>query len=190
MVKLRIGVDYDGTISDIVVSKSRWIKENLGLEVPPWKTDRTSCVPIIGLDNYTKMGNLVYGREFTLGASEVPLAVDGLFKLAKMGELYLVTMRHTHKLGFAKEWLELKGLLGCFAGFGVMKNLDGTKKTKGQVCKDFSLDVLVDDDESHLAGISIPNFKKILLKNGSTEQYTLPKDIHLARSWPEVFNYL
>ncbi len=57
-----IGLDYDGIIADTNRVKARWIREHLGVEVEPWRCDRTRCVPIIGASAYESMGEVVYER--------------------------------------------------------------------------------------------------------------------------------
>jgi len=42
-----IGLDYGGTIADSDLVKSKWILDELGLNIPPWKTDRTNFILFI-----------------------------------------------------------------------------------------------------------------------------------------------
>lgn len=182
---MKYGVDYDGTIADTNSIKVAWIKKNLGIDVVPWKTDKTSCVPIIGAENYERM-EIVYERELTLKAGEIPGAIRSLLTLARRGEIYLVTARPVRRLAFAKEWLLSRGVLDLFRGIKTSVGANGEKRTKEQICRELGLDVLIDDDERHLRDNQMPGLRRILIKSGSPEKVELPNGMGYARSWDEV----
>lgn len=187
-----IGIDYDGTIADTSGVKAHWIREHLGVEVPPWKTDRTSCVPIIGLENYERMSEFVYGRKGSLKAREVPGAIDAIKELARHSQIFVITARLSHQVLWCKEWLRKKGLDSFIhAYFSAAGNsIDGSELTKPQLCDDYGIGVLIDDDERHLMGTELPNLKRILLKSGYSEPIDVPEGIELALSWHEVLRIL
>lgn len=187
----RYGIDFDGTIADTNFMKAYWIFENLRYRVEPYRTDRTSCVPIIGLENYEKMSAVLFERKSTLKSPEIPRAIAGLETLSSIaGGLYIVSMRDKRRMQFAREWLKSRGALKYISGFGEIDNLDGTRKTKEQVCIELQLDGLVDDDERHLAWIQIPGFRKIVFKNNCPVDYKPAAGVELARSWPEIVELL
>ncbi len=186
---MKFGIDYDGTIADTSSMKVIWIKENLGKDVPPWKTDRTSCVPLIGLENYEKMSDAVYESDLTMRAPEIPGAIKAIKKLAKKGELYIITARLAHRVKYAQEWLASKGILELFSGFRTSDKVNGIKKTKQELCLELGLDILIDDDQRHLVEIKLPKLRKILIKHGSSEEIRLP-DIEYVKSWNDVLKLL
>jgi uncharacterized HAD superfamily protein len=177
------GIDYDGTIADTNRVKATWIRERLGREVDPQACDRTSCVPIIGADNYEDMATVVYEREWSLKAPPVVGALDGLRALHEHGQVYVLTARLPHRLAFAREWLEQHGV-GEFAG-ALLSSADSDKLS---VCKQHGIDVLVDDDERHLLPVVERGVQAILLKVDFNGDITLPAGVDLCRSWPEVLN--
>jgi hypothetical protein len=182
----KYGIDFDGTLANTNQFKSIWIKQNLGITIPPELTDKTNCIPLIGEENYRRMIEIVFERGPTLEAPEIPGALNGLRQLADRGELYLVTMRGTKRLAYANEWLTQKGAMRYFSGIGMIERPDGTKKTKEKLCQELSLDVLIDDDLRHLIQINLPNFKKIWFRNQVSGELATSPGIYVARSWQDV----
>ncbi len=177
------GIDYDGTIADTNRVKAAWIRERLGREVDPQACDRTSCVPIIGADSYEDMAAVVYEREWSLRAPPVAGAVAGLRALQEHGQVYVLTARLPHRLAFAREWLEQHG-----AGELADALLSSADSDKLSLCKQYSIGVLVDDDERHLIPLVGQGVQAILLKVRFTGDITPPAGVELCRSWPEVLN--
>jgi hypothetical protein len=184
-ILMKIGIDYDGTIADTGTMKSAWIRENLGKEVESWNTDRTTCVPVIGMEAYAKMGDAVYERELTLKAPLIDGAAEALARIAQIGEVYLITARGERRISFAREKLECKGLARYFSGFASSHG-----RTKEQVCSELGLDVIIDDDARHLEKISLQGLRKILIKCGSTEETELANGVEYAKSWQEAVDLL
>jgi len=183
-----IGIDYDGTIANTSGVKAHWIREHLGIEVPPWQTDRTSCVPLIGPENYQRMSQFVYEREGSLRAGEVPGSIDAIKELARHSKIFIVTARQPHQIRWCKEWLRGKGLDSFIDAYlsAAGNSLDGSEVTKPQLCRDYGVGVLIDDDERHLGGTQVDNLRRILLKSGCTEAIVVPEGVELARSWRDV----
>ncbi|MBW2995185.1 hypothetical protein KY312_02445, partial [Candidatus Woesearchaeota archaeon] len=92
---MKIGLDYDGTIAGSDVLKSNHIKEALGIDIPPWKTDRTTCIPELAKhipleqakEFYENFRYTVYTGERAKNAPEVPGALNAIKELAKKHEL-------------------------------------------------------------------------------------------------------
>ena len=53
---MKIGIDFDGTIADTNTAKSYWIKKNIGLSIPPYQCDKTTCLQYIKKEDYKIMG--------------------------------------------------------------------------------------------------------------------------------------
>lgn len=187
-----IGIDYDGTIANTSEVKADWIRAHVEMEIPPWKTDRTSCVPIIGLENYERMGQFIYEREGSLKARDVPGSLDAIKELAGNFKIFIVTARKPHQIRWCKEWLRERGLDSLIHAYfsTAGDSPDGGEPSKLQLCRDHGVDVLIDDDERHLEGSEVPNVRRILLKSGCTEVIRVPEGVELARSWPEALRIL
>ncbi len=182
---VKYGLDFNGVLADTNRAKSDWIRRNLNIEVEPWKTDKTLCVPIIGAEAYEGMSDYVFSRNSTLLMQEVPGALSGVACLSRHADLYLVTMRSGKRMDYAKEWLEQMDILGHFTGFGDIRRPDGTTKTKVELAREFGLDVMIDDDERHLVS-GVAKEKLILFKNGASSDYTVPNGVDLATNWEDV----
>lgn len=186
---VKYGLDFNGVIADTNRAKSDWIRRNLNVEVEPWKTDKTSCVPIIGAEEYRKMSEYVFSRVSTLLTPVVSGALSGVACLSRHADLYLVTMRSGERMDYAKEWLGQMDILRYFKGFGDIRRSDGTAKTKVELAREFGLDVMIDDDERHLVP-GIAKEKLILFKNGASSDYIVPNGVDLATSWNDVCKIL
>ncbi len=180
-----VAIDFDGTLADTNGVKAAWIERHLGKRVAPWKCNRSDCVPIIGTENYARMGAAVYGRECTLRTPEVPGALEAVRLLARRAELFVVTARGPERMGFAREWLENSNVLGCFTG---MLSSKGTSKS--QVCSTLNADALVDDDVRHLRDAGEHPFLKLHLQYGREEQSQPDSPIIFCQSWDEVLRTL
>lgn len=186
---VKYGVDFDGVIANTNLAKSDWIRRNLNVDVEPWKTDRTLCLPIIGIEAYKKMSDYVFSRDSTLLMKEVHGALSGIACLARHADLYLVTMRSGERMDSAKEWLRQMDILRYFKGFGDIRCSDGSIKTKMDLRSELSLDVMIDDDERHLISRGTEE-KLILFKNGVSRDYSVPNGVDLATSWDDVCKML
>ncbi|NIS62965.1 MAG: hypothetical protein GTO13_20400 [Proteobacteria bacterium] len=138
------------------------------------------------------MSKFVYGRKGSLQAKEVPGSIDAIEELARHAQIFVVTARVSHQIRWCKEWLRKEGIdssiHAIFSTTG--KSMDGRDLTKPQLCGDYGIHVLIDDDERHLRGPRLPKLKRILLKSGCNEPIDVPQGIALARSWRDVLRIL
>jgi len=176
-----IAIDFDGTIGDANLEKARWIKTHLGRDVFPWQCSATECIPIIGPEEYDRAGDCVYEREGTLRADEVPGALDALRSMAAIARLHVVTARGERRLLFAREWLEVKGVLSCIEG---IHSSAGT--TKEAVCSELGANVLIDDDLRHLREVKMEGLMRILLQDGRKDQADCGPGVRFCTSWRQI----
>ncbi len=141
----RVAIDYDGVIADTNQIKSAWISEHLKLRVSPWRCDRTSCVPIIGLDAYNRMSETVYGLEATMRANPVVGAVRGMRDLRPEWNLFCITNRDRQRTRWAEERLRELGLLD-----DLEEVLSSYSTTKMEIVRRIDAVALFDDDLRHL----------------------------------------
>ena len=182
-----IAIDYDGTIADTNGEKARWVAEYLGISVDPWQCSRTECVPIIGEEAYTRMGNYVYERESTLRAVEVPGSLEAIRRLASTAELHIITARPESRIVYAREWLEKHAVLDCFAGIDTSSG----GPSKGDLCSAIKADFLIDDDVRHLSGIDGDTIC-ILLHSGRTQTGAsgIGRGIRQCGAWSQVLDII
>lgn len=200
LMDMNIGFDYDGTIADTGSVKSAWLKENLGLSIPIWKTDRTSCIKELqnhyshkrALEIYNDFQKFIYTGEYAKKAPEIPAAIEAIKMLSKNNELWIVTARPSNMIPDVLDWLSARKILSYFKGYlssGDKHSLLKRSPTKEELCIQNNLDVIIDDDLRHIENIAIPHIKKILLKNGA-EEIDTPKGIYVARNFKEVVAHI
>jgi hypothetical protein len=134
------------------------------------------------------MSQYVYGREGSLRAREVVDSIDAIQELARHSRIVIVTARQLHQIRWCKQWLREKGLDTSIDAYlsTAGKDPGETAMTKPQLCRDYGIEVLIDDDERHLGGTEGANLIRILLKSGSTGAIAVPEGVKIARSWREV----
>lgn len=176
-----IAIDYDGTIADTNRQKVRWIRANLGIEVEPWQCNRTDCVPLIGSEAYERMGREIYQRKSSLGAPEVPGALQAVRTLARTAELHVVTARPPRIMDYSREWLRGKDLMGCLAG---IVSSDGSAKS--ELCAAIGARVLIDDDIRHLRDVELEGLVRIYLQEGRRDIPECGPGVVFCRSWEGV----
>lgn len=176
-----IGIDFDGTIADTNTLKAEWIRQRLGLVIPPYLCDHTSCIGAVGRDNYKEMGDWVYGREMTMALSPVPGALEALGRLGRYHKLVVVTARTGERSGFAEEWLaeweETRGIRVLGTHTSVL--------TKLQVCGEQGIGALIDDDERHFRDAASSPVISVLFKQDAPEEISY-ECAGVCRTWAEI----
>ncbi len=185
----KIGIDYDDVIANTGEVKAKLIEEKFGRVLPPWKTDRTNCVRLIGKDNYETISNAVYDRPLTMSAPQVPGAFFALYSISQRADIYVVTARPPTRVNYARNWLRKIDAIEFIKEFRSIYADNGEKVTKGQICSELGLDAFIDDEERFLQQID-SKLLRILLKNACPEDLPITKGIKIARSWEEVLDLL
>lgn len=185
-----VALDYDGVIADTNAVKSRWIRRHLRRDVPPWETDRTNCVRLIGIEDYLKMAPHAYGWRASLSARPVAGARRALRTLAARCRVYLLTARRGSMLRGCREWLRRNGLDRHIEGYLTGGHADGRGEGKAALCARLGLRALVDDDERHFTGVDDPAVLRILFKNGARGRVKVPRGSRLFTRWSDLLPWL
>ncbi len=165
---LRFAVDYDGVVADTNNMKREWIKEGQGLEVPAWRCDHTSCVPeILTEKQYQEMAEIVYGKDWSFKARPVPGAITGLFDLARIGAVYIVTARLPERLQWVREWLRRHALETVISR--LISTEYPSRRSKKDICVENEFHLLIDDDRKWVDDFADLEIPVILFK------YRLPQ---------------
>jgi hypothetical protein len=185
-----VALDYDGVIADTNSVKSRWIRRHLRRDVPPWETDRTNCVRLIGIEDYLRMAPDAYGWRASLAARPVPGARRALRTLAARCRVYLLTARWGSMLRGCRAWLRRNGLDRHIEGYLTGGHANGQGEGKAALCAKHGIRALVDDDERHFIGVNAPGVLRILFKNGARGRVKVPRGSKLFTGWANLLPWL
>jgi len=180
---MRIGLDFDGVISDCGRLKSDGAKHLYGVEIPPERFKKELIVDsgILTLDEYKNLQKQIYGTR-EIGLTMLP--VDGVLelvpKLQQEGyDLRIVTSREEPASEIAREWMKSKGLDIHLVGIG-----GGV--SKADACK--GLDVYIDDDLDKLEPLVDVVPHRYLFSWGYNQHIKVPKSVgKRIESWQHFY---
>jgi len=174
-------IDFDGTIADTSTLKSRWILDHLGIQIPSYACDKTTCVSRIGLDQYMRMAVEVYKADHSLTAEPIPGSIQALNILHEHGPIYVITARDQEELLVASEWLSIHNLSESITQ---VLPMNGTSKI--HLAERLNCAVLIDDDIRHLISGPTKSLLRILLKIGIDYQMDTPSSVVVGTSWKQT----
>src|SRR3989344_6545639 len=180
---MKIGLDFDGVISDCGRLKSDGAKRLYGVEIPPekFKTEIVVGQGFLTLEQYRSLQKQIYGtREIGLLMKEFDGVIDYTQRLISEGhDLTIITSRGIQESEIAREWMRMVKLNLPLNGIG-----GGVKKT--DACR--GLDVYIDDDLDKLeplVGI-VPN--RFLFSWGYNQHIEVPPTIaQRIQSWEHFY---
>jgi len=145
---MRIGLDFDGVISDCGKLKSDCAKKLYGVDIPPAKFKKEIVVgeKYLTAEQYRELQKVIYGtREMGFLMKPVDGVLYFLPRLVADGHAVLVvTSRGEVELEIAKEWSTRQGLRLNFVGVGY-----GNSKANAAN----GLDFYIDDDLEKLESL-------------------------------------
>ena len=175
---MKIGLDFDGVVTDCGVLKSEGAKRLYGLDISPEKFKKEIIINngILTADQYVELQRQIYEtREFGLKMIMVPEAQKYINMLCSEGhDLEIITSRGGNALSIAKEYIAINNL-------SISLNGIGGGISKAEAC--IGLDVYVDDDLNKLiplVGI-VPHL--FLFNWGYNKNIEIPKEITRVDSW-------
>ena len=181
----RIALDFDGTIADTNALKAQLLRERFGIEMPAYRCDRTSCVPLIGVDAYNEISSYAYGVEGTRSVPPIEGAREFIRSVAVETSIYVVTARNEVTFPHAVEWLEREGLRSLCT-----KVVSMAGRPKHTIATEFGCTALVDDDARHLVALDSLDFTLVEFKHGADPDVTAAPGAILCRTWQEVRDVL
>lgn len=180
---MKIGLDFDGVISDCGRLKSDGAKRLYGLNISPekFKTEIVVGQGLLTLEQYRNLQKQIYGtREIGLLMQEVEGAVDYTKRLiSERHDLRIVTSRGTLEAEIAKEWMQKVDL-----DLPLTSVRGGVKKT--EACR--GLEVYVDDDLDKLEPLVGVVLHRFLFSWGYNRHTTVPETIaKRIVSWKHLY---
>lgn len=181
---MKIGLDFDGVISDCGQLKSDGARILYGVEIPPERFKKELIVDtgILTLEQYRHLQKQIYGtREIGLLMKEVEGVVDYTQRLTSEGHnLTIITSRGIQESEIAREWMRLKSLDLHLVGVG-------SGISKADACR--GLDIYIDDDLDKLEPLvdSVPH--RYLFSWGYNQHIQVPKEVaKRINSWQHFYD--
>jgi len=145
---MRIGLDFDGVITNCGKFKSDMGRELFGLKIPPDEFKKKILLErdIFTEETYLAFGKRIYGT-WKCGQKMEP--VEGALEyiplfLTAGHEVFIVTSRDHEQLEVARRWLKIRGIKIDFYGVGY-------GKSKLEIAVSMKADIIVDDDLKKLS---------------------------------------
>lgn len=181
---MKIGLDFDGVITDCGKLKSEGAKRIYGVDIPPgrFKKELVIDAGILTKEQYRKIQKYIYGtNEFGLLMEAVDGVLDYLPKLQKDGhDIKIITSREEMDGEIAIKWMEQRGLSVpiTFLGYNISK-IDSCR----------GLDVYIDDDLNKLEPLVEIVPYRFLFSWGYNEDIMVnPLIAKRVKSWKEFYN--
>lgn len=176
---MRIGLDYDGVITDSRAQKHDLALARYGVEVPTpvFKWAHAVHGGLLTPDQYRDVQHIVHtDREANQGSPLLDGLREYLPRIMARHCTAIVTARDGDALRWARYRLEREGL--NIRSVGVGHGRSKRDATRG-------LDVFVDDDLDKLADLEVPH--RFLFTHEYNLHETLPEGIVRAYSWADLY---
>ena len=179
---MKIGLDFDGVISDCGKLKSDGAKKLYGVDIPPAKFKKEIVVgeKYLTAGQYRELQKIIYGtREVGFLMEPVGGVLHHLPLLVAEGHIILiVTSRGEVELEIAKEWSLLQGLQLDFVGVGY-----GNSKADAAT----GLNLYVDDDLDKLEPLVDVVPHRFLFSWGYNAHVDIGTIAKRIASWEELY---
>jgi len=193
MDKLIAVVDADDVILGTGLNKLAYMSQHYPDQasisrIKPYQCSRTALVPIVGLPFYERMNAKVKSSEWTLRASPLEGALNGIQELARMFRIHVLSTRTPEETQYVEEWLRLKGLHDYEVSSAIdpkynhIEQLSGSKKVA--IASHFGARMFIDDDERHMPEVLVEGLDCLLFGEG--DRIDIEPHITIARNWNEV----
>mgnify|MGYP001594336615 CR=1 FL=1 len=188
--KPNIFFDIDGIVADTRRELSKYCSEKLGLKISSRKLEKTKLSEIVGIPK-DKCRKLI--TDFYLTRQEtfetMPGAKYALQKLSKKYNINLISGRPIWSEEPTVRWVEkkLSGLISrVFFSRAHDIETPGYRRTKGEICREFYGEFLVDDDSVY--SLECANRGTNVLYFHGDKEIIHPKIIKVL-SWQEIMEY-
>lgn len=179
---MKIGLDFDGVISDCGDLKSIGAKELYDVEIAPRDFKKEIVLPNgwLTADQYRNIQEAVYATRLGLQMKPVPEMSSYLPLLAQFFEVVIITSRTNKALAIAQEWTLNQGLDLPFVGVG--------RGSKAVAATGF--DAFVDDDLDKLEPLVGVVPYRFLFSWGYNSHLDAGKVATRVATWKELYLHL
>jgi len=179
---MKIGLDFDGVITDCGELKRSMANKLYGIDIPEGKLKKEIVVgeDLLSLEQYRTIQKAIYNNvEVGLQMKAVPGMFEGLKKILEKNEVSIVTSRDADSVSVAKAWMKKNNINLPITGVG-----QGV--TKAGVTKNF--DVFIDDDLEKLISLVGTVPKLYLFSWPYNMKDKTPKEIIRIANWQELIS--
>jgi uncharacterized HAD superfamily protein len=192
---MRIGVDLDGVFADFNDRFGQYYNEINGTNLDFNKKERPySYIDFLGISREESF-DIVDGFINSPAYEEIqPVAgaVSGIKELKEFHKLWIVTSRSPDVEKQTVDFIE-KYASGCFEGVvhtGQFSRDGKHKVTKGEVCKEYKLDIFIDDYIEYIEEITRFGVSTIFFAKFRSEDIPENNLINVAKSWEEIIQII
>jgi len=183
---MRVGIDFDGVVTDCGRLKSEGILQLYGITIAPddIKTELVVGKGILTLEQYRHMQHSVYStREIGLGMAPVTGALEYIQLLQREGyDITVITSRTELQASIAREWLEARNLELRMVAVG-------GGRSKAEACA--GIDAYIDDDADKLEPLVGVVPHRFLFSWGYNRHIDMPDTVaKRVASWQEFYETL
>jgi uncharacterized HAD superfamily protein len=183
---MKIGLDFDGVITDSDKLKAELAFELFGKKIKPEQANKKYLFSnnVLTKEEYTKVQQYAYiNDKFHNRLEEIPGAIAGLRSLLEKHEIKIITSRDGEALRLAKEWLKARDIECEMSGMGY-----GVSKHSAMTGED----VFVDDDLPKLEQLKGVVGRLILFNSRGIFAEESAEDILVERvsSWDDLLKVL
>ena len=133
---MRIGIDFDGVLADVVQAKIVFARERFGVTLEPHETWRADAIERIGFERYNGMLRDLFGTARTLDIAPIAGALEVSGRLAEQHELIVLTARTDEERGPAEAWIRQHEV-------PISRFIHTSREPKPPVCAALGIDVAI-----------------------------------------------
>lgn len=182
----KIGIDFDGVISDSTKLKIQKAKSNYSIDLQPEHCSKGNAEKEgLSKEDYERIVREIYGTDVFLSAEEMPEAKKTIERLIERGnEVYIVTSRGGEEAGFAEKWLANRGI-------PYTELVNTSEQSKLPVCKERGIEVFIDDTYEKLEELAGIGLQLYLFSNPVNRNIEIKhQDIQRAEDWKKIPRFL
>ena len=180
---MNIGCDLDGVIIDHTRNKQRLLKER-GFVLAEHECTKENIKSLLNPEEYARFLVELYD-EHGIYADEITHAKQMLTEIASLGHHLRIISRRQKSSAQALQWLETHGYLSLFPQSCI--HFVSRDEEKEDICKQFGVDVHIDDTIEILSSLKTPRYKIFFNPPSAhlVQDHILP-----AKNWQEVYNLI
>lgn len=125
---------------------------------------------------YREMGKNIFTSKTLLATDAIEGAIDVIKKISKQYDIYIITARTPQLILDVEKWLEKNEIKQ-----DITEVLSSSYIEKQEICRQYDIHFLCDDDKRHLEKEKIEN--RVLFNTAKSLNYTQIKQVN---SWEEI----